>query len=236
MKRSIRKFWLEPGLVIRGSEGEAEGAAPEGAPPAEGSGSENSDESGDGNAEGDEGGDAEKETFTKEEVENLRKTMRDERTERKRLAKELNTLKKGKQDEQTKTEADETAQRLKTAEDHAARLAESYRSARVEQAVFQAAQAANVLTPEDMVALLKSQGYPDIDVDQDEDDPSKVKVDSDDVKAAVKKALKSRAHWVKSAGSDSGPSGSQFRPNGSRSTEADSEALKSRFPALNRNR
>jgi hypothetical protein len=239
MKRSIRKWWLEAELVITGAEGE--GADPP--PPGEGDdGGDDSgaDDSNDGDAgDSDDGEDDsdDKETFTKEDVEGLRKALKEERKAR-RTAERANKA-KAQQDSATKEkdEADDAAKRLKTAEDRTAKLAEGYRTARVEAVISKLARAANVVEPEDMVALLKSRGYADIDIDQDDDDPSKVEIDEDDVKAAIKTALKTRKHWIKVANEDDDESrdsrsGSPMRGSGRKSSQLDEEKLKEMYPAL----
>lgn len=238
MKRSIRKWWLEAELVITGAEGE--GADPP--PPGDGDESDDSgagDDSKDGDAgdgDDDEDDSDDKETFTKEDVEGLRKALKEERKAR-RVAERANKAKaKQDSDSKEKDEADDAAKRLKTAEDRTAKLAEGYRTARVESVVAKLARAANVIDPDDMVALLKSRGYADIDIDQDDDDPSQVEIDEDDVKAAIKKALKTRKHWIKADEDDDeskgSPSGSKMRPGQQRKGQLDDEKLKEMYPAL----
>jgi hypothetical protein len=237
--RTIRKFWLEPDLIFRGAEGEGEGAGG----PGTGSNDEGStggNAGGDENAEGagdsDDDGDDEPETFSKEDVAALRKALKEERTARKVAERAARAKDKGVQDAAAKDEKEKADERLRAAEEKATRLAEGFRAARVEAVIMRLATAANVISPEDMVALLKSQGYKDIEIDQDEDNPGQVEIDEDDVKNAIKRALKTRAHWVKKTGEEEeGRSGSPFRPGGQRKPDLDDEALKADYPAL-RNR
>lgn len=228
MKR-VRKFWLEPGLVIRGAEGESPqeqqpvtGEAPEGSNNEEVEDTESPDE----------GDDDDEPAPTKEDVKKLKEAARKERVEKRALAKELKELKGQKQTEQVQEETKQVEQQQRVNDERLAKLAAGFRDARVEQVVAKVAAALNAASPEDVYDHLKLRNFPDIDVDQDDDDPTKVTVDEDDVKAAVKKVLKAKPHWVKGAAGDGTPSGSQFRPGGSRKPELDKDALQSRFPAL----
>lgn len=239
MTRSIRKWWLDPTLIIRGAEGEGEGTSESGTGSSGDSstnGETGSDTSNTGDGESDDDDDDDdKSTFTKEDVQGLKNALREERKARK-LAERANKAKeKDQSDAEAKDEAEKTANRLKAAEEKATRLASGYREARVESTITRLAQDANVIAPDDMVALLKAQGFKDIEIDQDEDDPSQVEIDEDDVKAAIKKALKTRPHWTKK--SDDGdeeepPSGSKMRPGKPRKSGLDDEGLKAAYPAL----
>jgi hypothetical protein len=240
MKRTTLKpfWWLTPGLVIAGAEdpppegGETDPPNDDGKGGKEGEGSEGENDDSD-----DSDDDDDQETFTKADVEGLKKALKEERAARKAAERAAKAKEKAKTDDAAKDDAAKAADRLQAAEAKAAKLADGYRAARVESVITRIARAANVIDPDDMVALLKAQGYKDIDIDQDEDDPSQVDVDEDDVKTAVKKALRTRQHWLKrdddeGDGGKGGPSGSKMVPKGQRKDSLDDEELKKRYPAL----
>jgi uncharacterized membrane protein len=232
--KQVRKWWLEAALVISGaeSEGGAEGNPGEGDP---GSGDQDPGDSGDGdNADSGEGDD-DKSTFTKEEVENLRKALKAERTARKNLERTQREAAKAQGDAEKQASDDQAAKAVADALARVARLSEGYLTTRVESAIMAEARAQQAIAPEDVYSVLSSKKFEGIDIDQDPEDPSKIEIDADDLKQAVKNLLKTRLHWVKAPG-DGNPSGSRFTPGSKSKDTLDQEALRSAYPALRMSR
>lgn len=228
----IRKWWLEAAL-ISGAEGEGDTGGDTGGDGGTGGtsgdqnqGQQNNDgDGGDGDA-----GDDNKETYSKEDVENLRKALKSEREQRRLLQKAQRDAATKQQQDADKAKDDAAAKALADATARLDKLAEGYRTSRVEQAVIAAARVERAIAPEDVYAILAASKFDGIDIEQDPDDPTKVTVDADDLKKAVKAVLKSRPHWVQAPG-DGQPSGGQFPPGGKKG-EADDAALKAMYPFL----
>lgn len=237
--KQVRKWWLEAALVISGAEGEGDQGGDSGAgdtggkPDDQNSGDQNDgDNSDDDSGDGD---DDDKATFTKEEVENLRKALKSERTERRKLERAQRDAAKNKGDAEKKESEDAAAKAVADANARVAKLAEGYLTSRVESAVLAEARAQKAIAPEDVYAVLSAKKFQGIDIDQDPDDPSKVEIDHEELKTAVKNLLKTRPHWVQAPG-DGNPSGSRFTPGSKNKDKLDEEALRTAYPALRMSR
>jgi len=239
--KQVRKWWLEAALLISGAEGEGDqgaetgGAGGEGEKPADQNSNDQNDGDGDGEGDGDDGGDDSKDTFTKEEVQNLRKALKTERTERRKLERAQRDAAKNQGDKEKKESEDQAAKAVADANARVAKLAEGYLTSRVESAITAEARAQKAIAPEDVYAVLSAKKFDGIDIDQDPDDPSKVEIDSEDLKKAVKDLLKTRPHWVQAPG-DGNVSGSRFTPGNKNKDSMDEEALKNAYPALRMSR
>ena len=239
--KQVRKWWLEAALVISGAEGEGdqggEGGTGDtgGKPDDQNSGDQNDGNEDDDDDDGADGDDDSKTTFTKGEVENLRKALKTERTERRKLQRAQRDAANNKGDAEKKESEDQAAKAVADANARVAKLAEGYLTSRVEAAVMAEARAQKAIAPEDVYAVLSAKKFEGIDIDQDPDDPSKVEIDNEELKAAVKNLLKTRPHWVQAPG-DGQPSGSRFAPGSKNKEKLDQEALKDAYPALRMSR
>lgn len=160
-----------------------------------------------------------------------------ERRARQRLQKQLDKLtkdqgdKKADEDKANNDETEKVKTDLAKANERAAKLAQGYRTARVEAAVKEAARDLKFVDPEDAVTYLSRMNYDGIDIDQDEDDPSDVEVDTNQLEAALKKLAKNKPHLIDDGSGDGSPTGSKFSGR-KRGDKADQATLKSTYPAL----
>lgn len=229
--------WWQVIVGVKGAEGESEGGGNAG----EGDDS-GDDNSGDEEKGGDDdGSDSDDDSKGDDEGAGGKKALladlAKERRARQRLQKQIDRLTKAEGDrkgEQDKADSDETEKvksELAKANERAQKLAQGYRTQRVESIVKDAARGMKFLDPEDAVTYLSRGNYAGIDIDQDEDDPSDVAVDENQLEAALKKLAKTKPHLVDDGRGDGGPTGSKFsgRKKGDR---LDQEALKTIYPAL----
>lgn len=238
----LKRWWLQEALRFRGAEGEGNPGSG-GTPPGEGKQDPPGDGDDDGTGDDDDDDELDEKKFSAKDVEGLKTALKAERTARRAAEKAQRDAKAATAKADEAKTGEESDAKIKAAEDkatkaeaRAAKLAEGYRTARVESVISAEAAAQHALDPQDVVDALKAGGFANIDVDQDPDDPTQIEVDEDDVKAAVKKLLKKKAHWVKQTG-DGQPSGSKFTPRGGGSNkEADDEALRLKYPALRMHR
>lgn len=159
------------------------------------------------------------------------------------LAAERKLRKQAEKDLKVKTRAEDRSKKTKTDELAATKdendalkgvnlaLAVKLRDQAVDQEIVKIASKLNFRDIDDALTLVKRA---DIEVDQDDDDPSEIEVDLDSVETAIKALATKKPHLLLAEG-DREPSGSKFSGGkGKKKADASEEALKNKYPALNR--
>lgn len=151
-----------------------------------------------------------------------------ERRERQRLQREAAARKK-KDDEaelKTKTEVEQATTKLTKAEERAANLAKGFLTTRLDNAIERVARELRFKDVDDALSLVDRS---EIEVEQDEDDPSKVKIDSESLKAAVKALATKKKHLISEGTDDGEPTGGQFGNKKKKGKAADDEVLVKKY-------
>lgn len=164
----------------------------------------------------------EEDTSNQRNIEGLKKALRTERMERKKLARELKKLKTKPSEEES--EPEENSQNNATLE----KLAEKFRTNAIDTVILK--YAADF---QDNSVLLRLIDRSEIDVDQDEEDPSEIEVDEDSVKDAVKALAKKSPYLLKSE-EERTRSGSKFAGSKKNKNRISDEALRNKYPGLRR--
>lgn len=162
----------------------------------------------------------------------LKSALQKERAERKRLARDAKAMKARLDalDDKEKSETDKAKDLSSKSAAQVEKLATKLRDTAVDNAIERMAAQLKFQDPDDAVTLVDRAL---IEVDQDDDDPAEIDLNLDSVKAAVEALAKKKPHLIlKEETKDK--SGSKF--NGPKKTpkEADDEALRKLYPALNR--
>lgn len=161
----------------------------------------------------------------------LRSALQKERNDRKALAKQIKELQKFKDEAEAKDKTD--GQKAQDAADKASkkaeRLAVRLRETALENVVTKLATKHKFVDIDDALRLIDRDS---ITIDQDEDDPSDLIVDEKSVDKALKALAEKKPHLV-SDGEGLPASGSKFA-GGRKNNDpnADTEALKEKYPAL----
>lgn len=193
-----------------------------------GGSSEDNSEEDDG--KGDEGGN---ETNNENDPVELRKALRAERAERKRLERE----KKQKEDadaDQAEREKGEVAHLTKKLEDQKAinkRLGSMFFDRAINEAIEKEAKLLNFIDTDDAIRGVDRAG---IDAEQDPDDPSVISIDAASIKRAVKSLADKKAHLIRTGTTDGGPTGSSFGRTKSKDNDkpSDEEAYLKKYANL----
>lgn len=182
------------------------------------------------NEEGDEDKDKSKEKS--ENNDGLKSALAKERAERKRLEKEAKELRKYKDDADSKdkSESDKAKDDASKAESKAQKLAVRLKETAVDNAIIRLGGKLKFRDIDDALKLVDREL---ITVDQDDDDPSEVDLDEGSVKSALEKLAKAKPHLIIAEGQEE-KSGSKFNGGKKSTKEADEEALRKAYPALNR--
>lgn len=223
--------WLE-NLTIVGREEDEDGEDNEG----EGDDGEDNGEEGEGEGEGDgddDDGDADDEddpVKLKAALAAKNKALREERKLRRKAEREARRKSKQVATEKKTEEDQEAAEKVKTAEARAEKLAKGFRDKAIEDAVLKEARKQGFIDETDALlpAILR-----EIDADQDDDDPTDVEVDLDSVKDAIAELATNKPHLV-GKGTPGEPSGGKFRKNrkSGDSKATDEKVLQSHYPSL----
>lgn len=216
--------WLRDGVIFVGAEENDNNSGDQGGDDSEDEDEDEDDDTEENENEGSEGKDQSNEA--------LLKALREERKERKRLEREQKRRERaearGKKDGQN--ELQQTKEDLEKARDREQKLAAGFLKSAVDRAIEKAARDAGYTDPDDAVRLIDRD---DLDVDQDEDDPSKVDIDPDSVKAAVKALANKKKHLLKKGTEDGEPTGSTFGGRrGKKKQPAKEEEYRSKYPSL----
>lgn len=182
-------------------------------------------------------------------VQGLKEALRKERNQRRELARENKRLtaeaekaskkpvpKSGSGSKSTEDDEDDSkTAELEESRQRSVRLAERLAKNAVDTSIIKAAGPFKFKDVDDVLALINRA---DIDVEQDDDDPTSVEVDEDTVKDALKALAKKKPHLLVQEEKEGGPSGSGSKFGGGRNgNDATSkDALKKKYPALNRRR
>lgn len=194
--------WYRSDFTIYGREDPTDGD-----PGKEGTDDGNEDDPDDEADEEDDGDEDEGEKPSARDTAALRKALREERAARK--AAEKREAARVKQEARAKKAEDSELGTLK--EEHKEtttkleRLAAGYLTTSLNSAIEKQARELKFRDPSDATALISRD---DLDFEQDEDDPSKVEIDGDVLKDALKKLARAKPHLIASGTDDDEPSGS----------------------------
>lgn len=204
-------------VQCRGADGEGE----------EGEKKEDEQEAEDEDDEGEDGKKKEGES----ETDNLVKTLRKERADRKKFERELKQLRAQQQEkEQGETgEAEKARKKAEAAEAKTVKLAGRLRRQAIDMAI--AKFAGNMKFRDVQDALVQVERDEEAWVDQDDDDPSEIEVDEKAVEKAVK-ALADRKKYLLEAEGELEPSGSKFGKGKGKGDEMDEATLRSKYSGL----
>ena len=196
--------WYRSDFTIFGREGEDDGGTDNSG--ADGDDDADDDDS-DDDADEDDAEDDTDEKSKKSDTAALRKALREERAARKALEKDKAARdkaaarqKKGEENELTTLKHDHEEATTKLG-----RLAAGFLTAELNTAIREEARSQKFRDPSDALALISRE---DLDFEQDEDDPSKVEIDADSVKDALKALARKKPHLIASGTDDDGPTGS----------------------------
>lgn len=129
-----------------------------------------------------------------------------------------------------KSETDRAKDDAAKASTKAEKLASKLRETAVDNVVIKLGSKLKFRDIDDALQLI-NRG--EIEIDQDEDDPSDITVDEASVKAALEKLAKRKPHLIGADGQGE-PSGSKFNGKKKSDKDADDDALRAKYPALNR--
>jgi len=219
MRKGMLPYYLQ-NLVIRGFEDEN---PPKKKEDGEGNDDEEEDD------ENDEGGES-KDKDTGNDA--LKSALQKERRARKaaeRQAKELQKFKEEKENAD-KSETDKAKDEATKAADRATKLANKLRDTAVDNAIIKQGGKLKFRDIDDALKLIDRSA---IEVDQDEDEPDDITVDESSVEAALKALAKAKPHLIIAEGQED-KSGSKFGGGRKPQKDADEDALRDRYPALNR--
>lgn len=161
----------------------------------------------------------------------LKSALKKERDERRALAKEIKDLRKFKEDAESKdkTEGEKAQAAATKAQQKAERLAAKLKETALENVVTKLATKHKFVDIDDALRLIDRS---EIQIDQDEDDPSDLTIDEKSVDKALKALAEKKPHLI-GDGEGLPPSGSKFAGGRKNSDpNADTEALKQKYPAL----
>lgn len=220
MRKDLLPYYLQ-NVIIRGFEDETpeQKAAREKA-----EAEENDDE--------DEENDDDKEKGKAENNDALVSALKKERTERKRLAREAKEMRERLDalDAKDKSETDKAKDTASKAESTVQKLAAKLLQAEVDNSITKFAGELKFRDIDDALRLVDRSL---IEVEQDDDDPASIDLDSATVKSALAKLAKDKPHLIVAEGQED-KSGSKFNGSKKPTKEAEDEALKKQYPALNR--
>lgn len=217
--------WLRSNYTIFGAEEPGDGGDG-------GTGDGDGGDDGDDDEDDDDSGSGDSSDSSDKGIEALQKALAEERRQRRALEKKE---KAREREANRKRSADDdalaTAQReLEETSSKVSKLAAGYFKNAVDRAIESQARELKFKDPTDALALVDREM---IDADQDEDDPSKVDIDKDSVKRAVKKLADAKKHLLQSGTEDGGPTGSSFGNSGKNGKKpTDEEVLKQKYSAL----
>lgn len=219
MRKDLLPYWLQ-NITIRGFEDETpeQKAAREAAEAKDDEDEDDEDKSKEGDKDsGNEG---------------LKSALKKERTERRRLDKELKAALKFKEEAESKdkTETDKAKDEATKASARADRLTTRLREQAVDTEIIKAGTKLKFRDLDDALKLINRE---DIEIDQDEDDPSDITVDVKSVEDALKALAKNKPHLLVAEGSTE-RSGSKFAGGKKSQDELDEDALRGKYPALAR--
>lgn len=162
----------------------------------------------------------------------LKSALQKERAARKKAERENKALAKFKTDadNKDKSETDQAKDEAKTEKEKNKRLAVKLKDTSIDNVIT---KLATKLKFRDLDDALKMVDRDDIDVEQDEDEPADIEVDEDTVEAALKALAKKKPHLIVAEGQEE-KSGSKFNGKKKTDKEVDEEALRGKYPALQR--
>lgn len=169
-------------------------------------------------------------------IEGLKSALRKERSERRRLSKEVKDLAKFRQEREDAEKDDVTKAKdqATSAEAKAQKLAAKLRDSALDNAIIQLAGGMGFADVDDALRLIDRAT---VDIDQDEDDPTEVNIDRDTVKSALEALTKAKPHLLKNEEkSPPQPTGSRFNGGNKKVNDKDAQdaALREKYPALRR--
>lgn len=230
MRITRNNWWLTITQPIIGfDEGEGEGTGNAGGEGAtgDGTGEGSSGEGGEGA-----GGSSEGEGKT-EDTAGLKSALEKERTDRKKLEKELKAFRTAQQQKEDSEKSE--VERLKGENERnstkATKLAQGFKDSAIRTAILEAAGKAKFRDPSD---ALRPEIIAALGVEQDDDDPTKVTIDEATVTQAIKDLAKSRPHYVGTEERRLPRSGSSFGGAGNQNNQGDAEKqdLMKKYPVL----
>lgn len=154
-----------------------------------------------------------------------RKAAKDAQRALKAAQKRLDEL-----DSKDKSDTDKAKDEASKATALNAKLALRLRTTAVDNAIIQLAGSLNFRDVDDALQLVNREL---IEIEQDDDDPSEIDLDKASVKAALEKLAKAKPHLIAAEGQGE-KSGSKFNGKKQSTKDADEEALRKLYPALNR--
>lgn len=168
-----------------------------------------------------------------EDTAGLKSALQKERADRKAMEKKLQAFEKAQQEkaDAEKTEIERLTDQGSRSTAKLQKLAEGFRTTKVEAAIIKAASDAKFTDPTD---ALRKEVLDAIGVEQDEDDPTQVTVDEATVLAAIKKLAKDKPHYLGATKKVLPPSGSKFGGNQAPQQQTQEQALRAQYPALAR--
>ena len=180
----------------------------------------------------DEGDDPDKKKDKAENNDALVSALRKERTDRKRLAKEAKELKDRLDaiEAKDKSETDKAKDTASKAESTVQKLASKLLKAEVDNSITKFAGELKFRDIDDALKLV-DRGL--IEVEQDKDDPAEIDLDEATVKSALAKLAKDKPHLIVAEGQGE-KSGSKFGGSKKPTKDAEDEALRKQYPALQR--
>jgi len=216
MRKDLLPYYLK-NLVIRGFEDDDKDKDEE-------SDSEDGDEEED---DKDGGGNRKDEDYTglKSALQKERKAAKDAQRELRKATAKLEELSAKDKSETDKAKDDATKASAK-----ADKLAARLRTTAVDNVVIKLSSKLKFRDIDDALQLINRD---DVEIDQDDDDPSDITVDEASVKAALEKLAKRKPHLIGADGQEE-KSGSKFNGKKKSDKEADDDALRAKYPALNR--
>lgn len=154
-----------------------------------------------------------------------RKAAKDAQRALKAAQKRLDEL-----DSKDKSDTDKAKDEASKATALNAKLALRLKTTAVDNAIIQLAGSLNFRDVDDALQLVNREL---IEIEQDDDDPSEIDLDKASVKAALEKLAKAKPHLIAAEGQGE-KSGSKFNGKKQSTKDADEEALRKLYPALNR--
>lgn len=158
----------------------------------------------------------------------LKSALAKERKAAREAIKRANALEREKEERELAEKSEIERERIKAqkAAEKAERLAASYLTEKLENAIR--AAATDFIDTDDVINAISRD---DLVFEQDADDPSKVNIDKKSVDRAIKALAARKAHWLKAGTEDGGPTGSSF--GGGKPKKPDpTEEYKTKYPSL----
>lgn len=166
------------------------------------------------------------------DVTKLKKALADERKLKKVAERKAKKLEREQARAANKdaSELEVTKQQVTELTDTNSKLAAKLLTQAIDAEITKAARNLKFRDIDDALALIKRD---QIEADQDEDDPSEIEIDVESVVNAVKAIATKKPHLLLADGAED-KSGSKFGGKKGNKAETTEEALKKKYPALNR--